>query len=344
MRPLLPVLMISGLLWWMIAPQVVAQNWSPHNQQTNHNSPMPKGENVHQAGWLAGDTGCCDSNVRVGPLFRGLGNRGQHGDCASDSGDCTSDACECPSCLSMIAARTRTAVCNLRCLPAKVLRKLANGVKSLSQLRLCYNPCLDSCCLETSGCFQHGRRGGPLGHFGPCWYEAPREWTLFGIFPLQRLRGCGLYPGCGGSSCNDCGRARRILGAKDDCGCGTVDDQPAAVEPESVPVPEAAAEPVSSQARSDRSALMPSTVIPYRTPKSRQEGQEVFTLPSQKQVEVPVERASHRSGTTRVSVHKAAKGASGLNEMPQPKSRRLEPLPLNGDQQTLEKAGFVMRS
>ncbi len=333
MRPLLPALMISGLLWWMIAPQVVAQNWSPHNQHSNHNSPMSNGQNVHQAGWIAGDTGCCDSNVHVGPLFRGLGNRGQHG-------DCTSDACKCPSCLSMIAARTRTAVCNLRCLPAKALRKLANGVESLAQLRLCLNPCLDSCCLETSGCFQHGRRGGPLGHFGPCWYEAPREWTLFGIFPLQRLRGCGLYPGCGESSCDDCSRGRRILGAKDDCGCGTADDQPTAVEPESVPAPEPAADPVSSQARSDRSALMPSAVIPYRASKPRQDSQGVFTLPSQKQATVPVERASHRSGTAR----KAVKGNNGLNEMPQPKSRRSEPLPLSGGQQTPKKTGFVMRS
>ena len=45
--------------------------------------------------------------------------------------------------------------------------------------------------------------GGPFRKHGPCWYTAPTEWTLFGVFPLPMHPGCIEHGTCGGAGCCD---------------------------------------------------------------------------------------------------------------------------------------------
>ena len=61
--------------------------------------------------------------------------------------------------------------------------------------------CADSGCLEvglwTSRVPPKRAGGGPFRKYGPCWYTAPTEWSLFGFIPLSK-DACS----CESSGCN----------------------------------------------------------------------------------------------------------------------------------------------
>ena len=60
------------------------------------------------------------------------------------------------------------------------------------------NECISGGCDSWGTYYSHRAGGGPLSRTGPCWYEAPTQWLLFGVIPLEPC-GCGNYQ-CGNCS------------------------------------------------------------------------------------------------------------------------------------------------
>lgn len=86
----------------------------------------------------------------------------------------------------------------LLCMPGRILQGLSMGVDNLLHLRLCHTPSLEASYQSNGGWHRCNRKsGGPFGQSGPCWFEAPTRWTLFGNIPLHG-------GACWGQGCNAC--------------------------------------------------------------------------------------------------------------------------------------------
>jgi len=139
-----------------------------------------------QASCTACDSGDCDGGC-ASSADGGCGDFGYGGGC--DDFGCGGG---CGDCACMNGAGTGLA-----------------RMMSLFQGGMCNNACGGSCGGLDSNWYASSRPpkrmgGGPFRKYGPCWYTAPTEWTLFGVFPLATQPTCLSHPG------GDCGT---------DCGC-----------------------------------------------------------------------------------------------------------------------------
>ena len=93
------------------------------------------------------------------------------------------------------------------------LQRLKFGMQNLLQGGCCDKSC-DPCGGLASRWYKGSRPpkrmgGGPFRKYGPCWYTAPTEWTLFGVIPLSPHPTCFCGQAAGGTT-GGCGA---------DCGC-----------------------------------------------------------------------------------------------------------------------------